>query len=282
MDLSTLEIRIARSENLPALSQVVSQVLKLADDPNVSSRMVEQVIERDAAMTAKILRVANSSFYAAGAVPSIKRAISLLGLNALRSLVISVAYQQLSAGKAYSAKFDRKQLWHHSLAVATTARILGKMKMANKSEELYGVGMMHDVGLLVLDKFAPEELDYAVTETMREPVSLQKALRRRLGYDQSDVGYILATRWNLSPVMRQALKYMFDPYESEMIETTAVIAISNHIADLAGYTNNSGTPDDGYDPELLNIIGIPEEQLGAVVAVVQAEVKRASSAFLLR
>ena len=282
VDLKTLEIKIARSENLPALPQVASAVLKLADDPNASARSVEQVIERDAAMAAKILRVANSSYYSAGAVPSIGRAVSLLGINALRSLVISVAYSQIVGGKSSAARFDKKQFWQHSLAVGTTARILGKLKIPGKAEELYAAGMMHDIGLIVLDKFAPEVLDEAISLTHREPMPLDQALRSTAGYDQSEVGYALAQRWNLSAVLKDAVRWVNNPFEAENMETTAMITIANRIADQAGYPNNTTVLEDGYSDELLDAVGMPAQQCEAIVAVVQNEVARSASAFALK
>lgn len=282
MDLRTLEIKIARSENLPALPQVVTQVLRMADDPNVSSRAVEQVIERDSAMTAKVLRVANSSYYANGNVPSIGRAISLLGLNALRSLVVSVAYHQMTSGKSSAQKFDKKQFWQHSLAVATASRILGKLKIPAKSEELYGAGMMHDIGLLALDKFAPEALDEALAIVMRESTSVHKALLSTLGYDQSHVGGVLAKQWNLSPIMCDALKYLFDPLESENLQSTTIVSVANYLAHQAGYHNNSTIADEGFTSELLGAIDLQEAQVDAIIAVVKAEVGKAGVAFGIR
>jgi HD-like signal output (HDOD) protein len=279
VDLKTLEIKISRSENLPALPQVVTSVLRLADDPNSSARAVEQVIERDPAMTAKILRVANSSYYASGAVPSISRAISLLGLNALRSLVVSVAYHQIVTGKSHSTRFDKRQFWQHSLATATTARILGKLRMPMKAEELYSVGMMHDIGLIVLDKFAPEALDEALNLMARDPISLQQALQTSLGYDQSDVGYALAVKWNLSPMMQDAIRHVFRPFDAEFMETAAIITIANRIADQAGYPNNSTVLDAGFTDDLLDAVNLPPQQCEAIVAVVQAEVAKAAAGF---
>lgn len=282
MDLKTLEIKIARSENLPALPQVVTSVLRLADDPNVSSRAVEQVIERDSAMTAKVLRVANSSYYASGNVPSIGRAISLLGLNALRSLVISVAYHQISGTKALSTKFDKKQFWQHCLAVAIASRILGKLKMPMKAEELYGAGMMHDIGLLALDKFAPDVLDTALAIVLRESTPLHKALYSTVGYDQSAVGAVLARQWNLSPLMCDALEFVFDPLESSQMQSTTIVTVANYLAHQAGYPNNSAIADEGFSEELLEAIDIPVAQTDAIVAVLKAEVSKAGQAFGIR
>src|SRR5262249_24324776 len=153
---------ISRSENLPVLPQIVSQVLKLADDVEASPKDMERIIERDPAITAKLLRVANSSYYGLHQVSSTGRAISMLGMNAVRSLVVGVAYQQIIAGRTQASHFNKLEYWRHSLGVATAARILAKLKAPMLSEEMYVAGMMHDVGLLVLDRFQPMELDKAV------------------------------------------------------------------------------------------------------------------------
>src|SRR5579871_4304738 len=170
VELRSLEIKISRSENLPVLPQIASSVLRLADDPDSSAREMEKLIERDSAIAAKILRVANSSYYGLSNVPSISRAISILGLNTVRSLVVGIAYQQIIAARQVSKLFSKVEFWRHSVAVATSAKILGKLKMPARAEELYSAGLMHDVGLLVLDRFAPNELDQAVSYAQQQKI----------------------------------------------------------------------------------------------------------------
>ncbi|MBC8065896.1 MAG: HDOD domain-containing protein, partial [Chlorobia bacterium] len=137
VNLQSLEIKIARSENLPVLPQIVSQIMKLADDPDASPKEMEQIIERDPAVTAKILRVANSSYYGVNNIPSIARAISMLGMNTIRSLIIGVAYQQIISGRTFASHFNKLEFWRHSLGVGTGSRILSKIKIPLSAEELY-------------------------------------------------------------------------------------------------------------------------------------------------
>src|SRR5271157_330857 len=98
---------LARSENLPVLPQVVSSVLRLADDPDASPKEMERIIERDPGITAKILRVANSAYYGMSQVPTIGRALTALGMNNVRSLVVGVAYQQVISGREMAAHFSK-------------------------------------------------------------------------------------------------------------------------------------------------------------------------------
>jgi HD-like signal output (HDOD) protein len=122
VDLRSLEIKISRSENLPVLPEHVSQILKLVDKPYVSPSVMEAIVQRDAAVTAKILRVANSPFYGLTPCTSISRAMHSLGANQVRSLVIGVAYQQAIGTRSGSRLLDKHALWQHSLATAVAAR----------------------------------------------------------------------------------------------------------------------------------------------------------------
>lgn len=262
------------------LPQIVSQVLKLADDPEASPKQMEKVIERDPAITAKILRVANSSYYGLNQVPSIGRAISMLGMNTIRSLVVGVAYQQLMSGRAVASHFDKLEFWRHSLGAATGARILAKLKMPMRAEELYVAGMMHDVGLLVMDRFHPLELDKAVGYAIDEGIRLHEAENLLFGFDHSKLGSILAKQWGLSQVVLDAIEFHHQPdMDENNSASTAVVALANQLAHQCGLTNNIPTLDPQVDEVLLDMVGLPSEQLEVIKNVIAQEVVRAEESF---
>jgi HD-like signal output (HDOD) protein len=273
-------VRIARSENLPVLPQAVSNVLKLADDPAAGPRDMEKVIERDPAITAKILRAANSAYYGSPNVPTIGRAIAFLGMNVVRSLVVSIAFQQMVSGKGGSNRFDSLEYWRHSLAVATGARILGRMKMAQRAEELYCAGMMHDVGLLVLDRFLNSDLDIAIESCQMNKIPLHEAEIAQMSFSHAEVGGLLAEKWALTPLIRNAIKYHHNPSEDgDFFETTCYIAAANTLAHQCGFTNHAIGLENVMDPAVQEVIGIPDEQFQAIRDVMVQEVMRAQDAF---
>lgn len=284
MDVRDLEIKIARSENLPVLPQIVGSVLKLADDPQASPKALERIIERDPAITAKILRVANSAFYGLNQVPSIGRAISILGLNAIRSLVVGVAYQQIISGKTASAKFSKLEFWQHSLAVAVGARILAKLKLPLKAEELYCAGMMHDVGLMILDRFCPEELDRAIQASIDQNIELHVAEHQVLGFDHSEVGALLADRWGLSPLMAATIRNHHTMIESDTSFTASCyISAANTLAHQCGYKNNGSKELVlEFHPAATAAIELPEQQLEIIRSVMVQEVQKAQDAFQIK
>ncbi len=280
MDLNTLGLKIARSENLPVLNNVVTQVLKTADDPNASPRTLERIIERDPALTAKILRVSNSSYYGMSGVNSIARAISVLGMNTIRSLVVGVAYQQILSGRSNAQLFDRIAYWRFSVAMAVGARILMKLKAPLKSEEMYVAGMMGAVGLLVMDKFMPRELDAAIQSANEDRVPLHVAERAVLGFDHAEIGALLAEKSRLNETIIHAIRHHNAPFEDhKCFATTGMIAAATGVAGLCGYTPSGPVAESPIDADLFAALELDPEQIEPVRAVVQAEIERSEQAF---
>lgn len=282
VDIETLALQVKRSENLPVLPQVAGTVLKMADDPRTSAKDMERTIEKDMALATKILKVANSPYYGVTNVSSIAKAVSILGMNTVRSLVVSIAYQQMVSGQLKSKKFQRTQFWVHSLAVGTASRIVAKMILPSKAEELYLAGLMHDVGMLVLERFLPEMFDEAIQKAENLQISFQKAETAVFGYDHSTVGGLLIERWGLSQTIANGVKYHHDVAgDTTTQQTTAIVAIANSLAkQFDFYNQDSGSP---YRDEFAeSVAGISAEQLKIIGAVMSQEVLKAQQAFQIQ
>lgn len=283
MDLNRLAVRLSRSENLPVLPQAVSSVLKLADDPSAGPRDLERVIERDPAITAKILRAANSAYYGSPNVPNIGRAIAFLGMNAVRSLVVSVAFQGMTANRGTSQRFDNLEYWRHSLAVATGARILGRLRMPMRAEELYCAGMMHDIGYLILDRFMGTELDTALEQALNDKTPIHEQEEFLYSFTHADVGGLLAEKWGMTSMIQAAVKYHHNPQEDgNFFETTCFISAANVLAHQAGFTNNTVGITWELEPHVVKAVGIPMEQFDAIRDVMVQEVLKAQETFKIQ
>lgn len=280
VDLRTLELRISRSENLPLLPEVALSVLKMSQDPETPSRAYEAVIERDAALAGKVLRVASSSFYAVGEIQNISRAVSVLGLNALKSLVLTISYQQMLSNERRSEAFIAMDCWRHSLATAIAARILAKIKLPQRSEEMYTAGLLHDVGLLVFDKFCPSLLDQAISRAGGTGQALHAAEHDLFGFHHGAVGAMLAKKWGLSKSIQCAIQNQYDPFEDEKeLTTTCIISAANALAFECGCYNNAPAPDEGFNQDVIEVLGLPMEQFAPICDVVRAEVDKAHANF---
>ncbi len=282
MDFESLALRVRRNENLPVLPQVATAVLKLVDDPRSSAKDLERAIERDMALATKVLRVANSSYYGTANVNSISRAVSVLGLNTVRSLVVSIAYQQMVSGRTQSALFQRTNFWSHSLGVGITSRVVCKMLMPQKSEEMYLAGIMHDVGMLVLDRFIPADFDRAIKLCKESRIPMHEAENEVLGFNHAQVGGLLAEQWGLSKAISNAITFHHTPEEDDQTQDlTCMIALANTLAHQAGLQNHyTGVQE--LNDYALTALSLTPEQLDVIGVVMVQEVMKAQQAFQIQ
>lgn len=280
VDLVSVGIKLSRSENLPVMPQVVSAVLRVVDDPKGSPKTLERLLERDASLSGKILKVANSSYYGHTQVPTVARAISVLGINTVRSLVTAVGFHQMSGDKSTCKCFDKVAYWKHCLATATAARILGKLRLPLKAEELFSAGMLHEIGFVAMEKLLPTELDLALKRARELGVDVAAIEQEILGFDHTDVGALLAEKWGLSKVILSAIRYANDPFACEdMQEICLLINAASTLADQCGFAMSPLRGEINLDPMVAAVLDMPEDQLDVIRSVLAQEVERAQSAF---
>lgn len=256
------------------------QILKLYEDPNVSPRSLEKIIEQDAALTAKILRVAGSSLYGAKSATTVGRALSVLGMNTLRSIAISLAYQQILAQKNVGADFDRMAFWRHCLAVGVGAKAMCKFVMPSAADEMYVTGLMHDIGVLTLDRFMPNDLTSAIRRAQNMKISLFEAENQVLGFNHSDVGGHLAKNWKLSQQLVDAVQYHHTPErDTQNAFTTEIVSAANFLAYQAGYPSMPGIPGDAIGEECLAKFSLRQDQVDAILSAIMIEVDQSDTTY---
>lgn len=265
---------------MPVLPSVVIQILRLFEDPTVSPRSLEKIIEQDPALSAKILRVASSSMYGARSATSVSRALSVLGINTLRSISISLAYQQILSAKLVGAKFDRVAFWRHCLAVGIGSRAIARCIHPTAMEELYVAGLMHDIGVLTLDRFIPASLDATIKKSTIGGYSLTETEQALMGYTHADVGGFLAQNWGLSPLITAAIQHHHSPDKAgEFQHTTQIVAAANWLAYQAGYGAMPGIKGGEEGEACIPNLGLTPEQLEGVTTTILVEVEQAANVY---
>lgn len=135
---------------LPTLPEVAMQVRKAVGDPQATALQIQRIINRDPALSAKLLKVTNSPAYR-GTVPitDLRMAITRLGINRVRNLTTSLVMEQLYQSKATEAVRQRlKAQWQHSTRVATLSELIARHFTTLKPDEAMLAGLIHDIGVL--------------------------------------------------------------------------------------------------------------------------------------
>lgn len=190
---------------LPALPQVVLQVMLQCEDEAAGLAEIAAVVGQDAAISAQVMRVAHSPYYNRGrSLESLHQCLAVLGTQTVRRIALNQAIFDLFGRFQGAAQVDLVPFWCHALLSALIAqRIAGELDYP-RTEEAYLAGLLHDIGRLALLAAAPE--DYAPLFDSDEELLLAQE-RSRFGLTHAEAGGWLAERWRLAPLFCDSLRY---------------------------------------------------------------------------
>jgi putative nucleotidyltransferase with HDIG domain len=251
---------------LPTLPTVITQMIGLIDNPKTSARDVARLIATDQALTAKILKLANSAFYGfPREIATVNHAVVVLGFETVKSLGLSVSVLERFAGGGGETGFDRQKFWEHSIACGVAARLLaGKLRYRIEGEA-FAAGILHDIGKLILSQYFAEEFGQALALAQAEGLYIGKAEEQVLGVTHAEVGTWLAERWNLPERLVQAIAYHHAPGRLERGgELPALIHLADFLCRREKIGDGGGARLPSLDPASLRAFGIHEEPRAAL------------------
>jgi len=237
---------IERITNLPTLPEIVVRVLRIVNNPESSSRDLAAAIGQDVALSAKILRLANSAFYGVPrTVTSINGAVVILGFKIIRTIVLSLTVFDMFPGDSKSSLFNRTAFWRHCTSCALIARALAQRLSGIypfDAEEAFCAGLLHDIGKVVMEQYLHEDLHRALRHAKTSKLPPYQAEILTLGYAHTDVAQWLTERWNLPEALRIPMVFHHDPKSSPQCGAIAALC---HYADHLCY-NLKLTIDESY------------------------------------
>ncbi len=191
---------LASIDQLPSLPDVVMHVLRLASQDNTQAADFEKVVRKDQALTAKVLKLVNSSFFGLRTeVTTIPQAIVVLGFKTLRSVVLAAKTSDLLNRQLGPYGYEEGGLWKHSMACADLsqglARRLGLGSEA--AEQLYIAGLLHDVGKIILAPYIADAPGAFAKAVERNGGDVSSAEEKEIGISHAGAGGRMAKKWNL-------------------------------------------------------------------------------------
>lgn len=198
--LDDLVLEIAELRPLPA---VAVRVLGLGEDDRFSAHELAAIIASDQALTARVLRLANSAYYGyARRITTVRDAVVLVGFRALRSSALTSCVMDALPP---SPNLDYQAFWRFSVACGLLAELIGRTEGVPHDHAFTG-GVMHGLGLLALDQHRPDALRAVLDVAGAEGLSLPDAERRVLGFTHADLGAALAEHWNFPAELVDAIQ----------------------------------------------------------------------------
>jgi HD-like signal output (HDOD) protein len=235
---------------LPALPATTLELISILNSPVSNADDVAGLVRQDPALTATVLRFANSAFYGMPrSVSSVASAVVVIGFNAVRSIVLSESMMNLMKLQRSATALDLDKFWYHSCVTACAAKKIACAYMVTTSydpETLFCAGMLHDIGKLVLDLCEPKRYTEALLSVQQNGMSCSACEDACLGINHTQLGKILADTWTLPLELEYAIVYHHTSHECEsaLHEFVAVIHCANYLAHAAGAhtVNGEGLP----------------------------------------
>lgn len=215
---------------LPGLPDSVIRLSALIQDHQASIEEIEKAVRPDLALTANLLRVANSAFYKRSkTVESVHQAISVLGEKRVYEMALANSVSRLIPDPLPGYGVSSKRFWMHNIAVAVFSERLARLLGLPDPEMVFTVGILHDVGKLVIGTFLADN-EEEVTQTLwSNPITLLDVERQSLGTDHAEVGEAITRHWNLPDAIVSVTRWHHDPDQAP--EEFRPLVDVTHIAD---------------------------------------------------
>ena len=233
--------KLDRIKDIPTLPTIVFELNKYLRDPDTSIKTVCDTIEKDQAITLKILKLVNSAFYGfKQKISDLRNAVVLLGYNAVRNAIVSLSVINSFPKRVKLIDFDISQFWKHTLAVAVTSKNIALLSKKESPDNCFVGGLLHDVGKVILAQYFPNLFETVWTTLQEEHLSFYESKKKKLPIDHTIIGAHLAGKWQLPQGLVDAIRWHHD-FQPESKNSNFVQNIY-----LANFIVNSYD----YDPEL--------------------------------
>jgi putative nucleotidyltransferase with HDIG domain len=259
--------RILDDIEIPTLPSIASAIMERTLDDWANAKNLTGMVEKDTALAAKVLKVANSPFYhRIKEVSTIRSAVVLLGMNILRSIVLSISVVNLFNSHKKNA-IDLYRFWQHSISSAVCARMIAAKTLPAFEEDAFAAGLLHDIGKVVLDQNICLNGEYQnVIESVNlgttDVISCETGL---IGINHAEIGKKLIEKWNLPKLLCNAVGAHHKQPEASMLDARdemlcAIVNIADKITNHLGLGISSCSAD-FIDPAVLAKAGLGNKEL---------------------
>lgn len=261
MDHRTIAENVRTVFSLP---DIALRINELISSEKASNTELERIILHDPAITAKILRFANSAYFGfSREVETISRAITLIGHKELRNLVMATSV--ISTFKDISSDLiDMESFWYQSVTCGVVARLLAVYKKNKARERFFIAGLLHAIGKLILLSQFPKESAEILRYKDQGIQAITNAERKIFGFTYVQLSAELLKLWKLPPSIWRIVEYQLNPLDGREFRDDACIlhVATNFASCIQPFSSNENHIDEikpAYQPEVWNYLGLDTE-----------------------
>jgi len=220
---------------IPSLPVSANKVLEICGNINVNPSDLNKVISLDPVLTGKILQLINSAYYGLGThIKSLVRAITMLGLNTVKNLVLSTAVLNILQKNKGKKGINIKGFWHHSLCVGVISKLLAVKQGVDPKdyEEYFTAGLLHDIGKIPLNAVLASDYVRLVNKSDEEHKTLYETENENLEINHCAAGGMIASAWKLDSSIIDVISYHHNAcaYSGDNTAIVCNTAIANYFS----------------------------------------------------
>jgi len=266
--------------DMPSLPVSVKKVLEISNNLNANPSDLNRVISLDPVLTGRLLHLINSAFYGLSSrVTSLIRAITMLGINTVKNLILSIAILSTLPKNKVVNGLDMEGYWRHCLCVGVTSKLFAAKQGVDPKfhQEYFTAGLLHDIGKLPLNAVMPEEYMGAIASADRAHKKLIDTENENFGITHCGTGNLITGAWKLeSPVSDVILfHHNMDEYNGEYLHVIYNVVIADYfsIINNVGFAGNRNPKKPEKD--IWKIMGLNEDSFEEIKDVIFHEIEKA-------
>lgn len=220
---------------IPPIPAVIIELLRALEDENTNMGTIARIIAKDPAMSMNVLKVANSAFYRlANKVSTVDHAVNMLGVKEISMICVSCGAYKALKPPHDAGTFDVQEFWKHSVATGVIARSICKELSIGDRQTIYFGGLLHDVGKVVLDRFAHDVYKIVIQITHEECVPMIEAEKKIIGESHDVIGGLIMEKWKFPFILADIARFHHNISSSpeQALPSVAVCALADELARL--------------------------------------------------
>ncbi len=223
---------------LPPIPVVIVELLRALDDENTNINSIARIISKDPPMSMNVLKVANSAFYRlTNKVATVDHAVQMLGVKEIGMICVSCGAYQALKPPTGAGTFSLEEFWKHSVATGVIAKKICRELAVGDKNTIYFGGLLHDIGKVVLDRFAHDVYKVVIQVTHEECVPMIEAEKKIIGESHDTIGGLIMEKWKFPFALVDVTRYhhTISRCPEETRPTVAVCALADQLARVRYY-----------------------------------------------
>jgi len=274
---------VLESPSLPTLPTVAYKLISISSNEEIGMKDIADLISKDASLSAKVLKIANSALYNLPCkISTIHQAASRLGMNAIRNLTLSFSFLSVKA-KGKKDVFNYEKFWEQSLSNAVAAKLIMAEIAKSDWEEVFIAGLLQDIGELIIALSLPQHYEQVLLGVSHSEKDIVEIERQIIGADHAFIGYEVAKNWGFPAQLLTPIQYHHCPEgykgsDKNLRLTVGVVYLSGIITNIL-YSNNPRKYHDKFLSESETLLNFDDEIIDKILKLVVSETTQTASLF---